>query len=326
MARYRILAVDDDQDVLDFVKESVGDKYEVVTSLDGPEALVKFRECEPDLILLDVMMPGMSGYEVCQEIRKIPGKKNVPVIMLSALDSVEDHKAGYREGATFYLTKPIPPERLIRNIEVQLVTAGPPKPKKLSFEQIIARRFWKDMPQNGPSSHKEKDTKPQDKPAAVISTKNGRILAVDDDEDILRIMTLLFEKEYEFLAAKDGLDALRKIHAYEPDLVVIDIMIPKVNGFQVCSAIRKIDRYVHLPVVFLTGKDDPKIREMAESFNSCFMLKPCNYQDLFKNVEKLMEKSPTLKLPKKVAYDQIKPEDKGVPEHQEDKEKVNWMD
>jgi DNA-binding response OmpR family regulator len=324
MSRYRILAVDDDQDVLDFVKESVGDKYEVITSMDGPEALVKFKECEPDLVLLDIMMPGMSGYEVCQEMRKVPGKKEVPVIMLSALDTVEDHKAGYREGATFYLTKPIPPERLIRNIEVQLVTAGPPKPKKLSIEQITARRYWKETPQTGHVLPKEENEK--SKPAPAVSTKNGRIIAVDDDDDIIRIMALLFEKDYEFLGAKDGLDALRKIHAYEPDLVIIDVMIPKVNGFQVCSAIRKIDRYVNLPIVFLTGKDDPKIREMAESLNSCFILKPCNYQELLKIVQKLIEKSQYRNHPKKVAYDQIKPADRGLPEPAEDKEKVNWMD
>ena len=323
--RYRILAVDDDPDVLLFVRTALSSQYEVITATNGPEALDKFREGEPDLVLLDVMMPGMSGYDVCQEIRKIPGKKNLPIIMLSALDGVDDHKAGYREGATFYLTKPIPPDRLVRNVEVQLAAIPSPAPKKLSFDKLQESNHVK--PTRPAAADKSKSAVPASK---TVPENEGaprpRIIVVDDDPDILRILQILFERDYEYIAAMDGVEAIRKVTSYEPDLIIVDIMIPKVNGFQVCTTIRKMERFVHIPIVFLTGRDEPKLREMSISFNAFFVLKPANYKELALNVKRLMEKSPTLSIPRKVVYEQIPDEDKGLIENLGDREKVRWMD
>lgn len=95
--KYRILSVDDDTDILTFFEMVLTDKYEVVTSSKGKEALTKCKECEPDLVMLDVMMPDMSGFEVCQEIRRMPGLENLPIIMLSGLASPKDQKSGYKE-------------------------------------------------------------------------------------------------------------------------------------------------------------------------------------------------------------------------------------
>lgn len=300
--KYRILAVDDEQDVVLFVKSTLGDQYEVITSNDPREALLKFQDCEPDLVLLDVMMPGMSGYDVCQAIRKIAGN-SLPVIMLSALDTVDDHKSGYREGATYYLTKPISPERLLRNIEVQLAPLGKPRVKKMTLEQIKEKRYWME-PYSCPQENEVESANAQ--PA------RPRLLIVDDNDDVLRLMKALFDKDYELLVASDGVDALRKITAYEPDMMIVDIMLTRINGLQICSAIRKLEQFINTPILFYTTKDEPLVHDMAESYKAKILKKDSSYKELDKMVRDMISQSPSLKTQKRVAYSRISEMDRGV--------------
>ena len=102
--KQRILLVDDEADILEFISYNlIKEGYEVYTATNGVQALEKAREVHPHLILLDVMMPDMNGFQVLQEIRK---KNNVPVLMLTAKSDEEDKVSGLRLGADDYLTKP----------------------------------------------------------------------------------------------------------------------------------------------------------------------------------------------------------------------------
>ena len=83
--------------------------YQVVTACDGNEALDLFRNCEPDLVVLDVMMPKLDGYGVCQELRK---ESDVPIVMLTALGDVADRITGLELGADDYVVKPFSPKEL----------------------------------------------------------------------------------------------------------------------------------------------------------------------------------------------------------------------
>lgn len=300
--KYRILSADDDTDILSFVEMVLSDKYEVITSSSGKEAITKCKECDPDLVILDVMMPDMSGFEICQAIRKMQGKGNLPIIMLSGLDSPKDQKSGYKEGASFYITKPVTPERLLRNIEIQLNSAEPPRSKKMTLEQIKARKHWED-----PKVIEE--VKPPPAPSVskpvTLNSARPRILMVDDDPDILKMLGLIFQNEYELITCNNGMDALKKATIYDPDIVILDIMIPKVNGLQVCSAIRKLDRLAGLPIIFLTGKDDPKLQELSQRLNAVYLMKPIHPQVLAKEVKEAVDRSPFLNLPKRATYAEI---------------------
>jgi DNA-binding response OmpR family regulator len=300
--RHRILAIDDDSEILDFIKMSLRSKFEMITATSGREGLAKCKECQPDLVILDVMMPDLSGFEICQAIRRMQGKAYLPIIMFSALDSVEDHKSGYKEGASFYLTKPIPPDRLLRNVEIQLASAPPPIAKKLSLEQITSRKSWvEDKPVKVTST----PSAPAKIKVDIKSTHRPRILVVDDDPDLLHVLELIFAKNYEFLTSSNGMDALRKITAYEPDVLILDIIIPKVNGFQVCAAVRKLERLAGLPIIFLTGKDDPKLREMGEQYNALYIMKPVNPQVIIQKVKEQCTLSPYLDRPKRIPFSEI---------------------
>ena len=107
-----ILVVDDEASIrriLETRLSMIG--YQVVTASDGVEALELFKTCQPDLVVLDVMMPKLDGYGVCQELRK---ESDVPIVMLTALGDVADRITGLELGADAYLVKPFEPDDLRR--------------------------------------------------------------------------------------------------------------------------------------------------------------------------------------------------------------------
>lgn len=105
--RSKILLVDDEIDTLLPLKRSLEvEDYIVIGAGNGPEALIKAKTEIPDIILLDLMMPEMDGYEVCEKLKKDPITKNIPVIILTAKDAVRDKVKGLDIGADDYVTKP----------------------------------------------------------------------------------------------------------------------------------------------------------------------------------------------------------------------------
>jgi DNA-binding response OmpR family regulator len=104
--------------------------YEVQEAADGYEALAKLQEQTPSLIILDVMMPGIDGFKVCQNIRQQPETVNTPVIMLSAKSDINSVNKGLVSGATKYLTKPVSPESLTRYVKELLTESNSHQPEK----------------------------------------------------------------------------------------------------------------------------------------------------------------------------------------------------
>ena len=115
-AKARILAVDDQPHNLRLLVDLLSARgYEVVTAASGTEALAKIGSERPDLVLLDVIMPNMNGYEVCRKIRELPQTAVLPIVMITALDPGEERVKGLEAGADDFLTKPInQPELLAR--------------------------------------------------------------------------------------------------------------------------------------------------------------------------------------------------------------------
>ena len=112
----KILIIEDESNISDFVKmELEYEGYEAEISEDGKEGLIKALREDYDLIVLDLMLPGISGLEVCRRLKK---EKDIPVIMLSAKDSVMDKVAGLQIGADDYIAKPFAIEELIARIQV----------------------------------------------------------------------------------------------------------------------------------------------------------------------------------------------------------------
>jgi class 3 adenylate cyclase len=114
----RILAVDDNKQNLDILRKTLtAAHYEVITATDGPAALSLTESAPADLVLLDVMMPGMSGYEVCKRIRSNEATRLLPVVMLTALSDVADRIRGIEAGADDFLSKPFNKEELLTRVK-----------------------------------------------------------------------------------------------------------------------------------------------------------------------------------------------------------------
>ncbi|MEO5351735.1 MAG: response regulator [Magnetococcus sp. XQGC-1] len=118
--KYTILAVDDSPENLEVLKHLLVPQYLLRGAIDGSIALKIVASHPPDLILLDIMMPGMDGYEVCRQLQMDPVTSNIPVIFLTSQDTFQDEAKGLMLGAADFLMKPIDPKQLLTRIRVQL--------------------------------------------------------------------------------------------------------------------------------------------------------------------------------------------------------------
>ena len=117
----KILIVDDDPDTVDFLRLILTRQgYQTLAAINGMQALTQAHSQQPDLIILDVMMPGLDGYEVARGLRRHPETALIPILMFTAKTQVEDKVAGYEAGVDIYLTKPIHPVELQANIKALL--------------------------------------------------------------------------------------------------------------------------------------------------------------------------------------------------------------
>lgn len=117
MKKGRVLVVDDEAYILNILDFSLGaEGFDVVTATNGEEAVNRARQLRPDLIVLDVMMPVLDGYETCRALKRDPSTKEIPIILLTAKTRDVDKRLGFEVGAVDYIIKPFSPSRLIERI------------------------------------------------------------------------------------------------------------------------------------------------------------------------------------------------------------------
>lgn len=118
MALGKILVVDDEVYILHILDFSLGaEGFEVITANNGELAIEKAKQEKPDLIVLDIMMPVLDGYETCRRLKRQSETKNIPVVLLTAKGRDVDKRLGYEVGAVDYIVKPFSPNRLIERIQ-----------------------------------------------------------------------------------------------------------------------------------------------------------------------------------------------------------------
>ncbi|MBT4289499.1 MAG: response regulator [Deltaproteobacteria bacterium] len=114
----KILVVDDDPMNLKFLKEILSDEYNIIAALSGEEALEIIFDFMPEILLLDIMMPGIDGYEVCKKIRANEKLANIKILLVSAKAMLNEKLMGYEVGADDYITKPFEHEELLAKIKI----------------------------------------------------------------------------------------------------------------------------------------------------------------------------------------------------------------
>lgn len=275
MYRYRVMVVDDEPEVLEILSIALREKYDVITAANGLDALEKLDEFEPDLMVTDVMMPLMNGWELITEVRARPAFQSMPVIFLTALNTRKDIMAGYRAGADLYLTKPFDPLRIRKNIDVFIEKTPPPqRMRRHSWSELSARLQAAAAKAPAAAPTPAPTPVPTATPVPAAAHEAGmpefditpRLIIVDDDEELLEVLRLACEDRFEVFTALDGLEAVKKIPHYQPDIFVIDGMLPKMTGYQLCDTLRRSSAYRDAPIVFISAKSDPKTRETMKRF------------------------------------------------------------
>lgn len=134
----KILLVDDEKDIVEFLQYNLeAEGFEVIFAYDGEMAILKMEE-KPDLVVLDVMMPKMNGYEVCKQIRMNNDYDNIPVIFLTAKTSEFDELKGFDLGADDYIKKPISPKMLVARVKSKIKRTTPSEEKLIEDSSKIS--------------------------------------------------------------------------------------------------------------------------------------------------------------------------------------------
>jgi DNA-binding response OmpR family regulator len=114
----KILVIDDEPEMVDMLRIRLEDEgYGIITALNGEEGLKKAEGERPDLVLLDILLPGMSGLEVAKRLRESKATKNIPIIMVTALIGGDAMRTGLKSGAAYFISKPFDPEELLTQIK-----------------------------------------------------------------------------------------------------------------------------------------------------------------------------------------------------------------
>ncbi len=221
-----VLVIDDDAVVRDLLTRQLErEGYRVVTAADGRQGIELARELKPDLITLDVMMPGVDGWAVLSSLKHDPALRTIPVVMLTMLS---EHNMGYMLGASHFLTKPVERAELLRVVG----------------DQLHDHCDWR----HAPSDQHQHVT-----PSGCHCT----ILLVEDDATTRDMVKRQLNcAGTTVIEASHGVEALETLKGgIGVDLVLLDLMMPEMDGFEFLDCLRGDPRWRDLPVVVLTARD-----------------------------------------------------------------------
>ena len=265
----RVLVVDDIPANVKLLEAKLGAEYfDVVTAGSGPEALRKVEEEKPDIILLDVMMPGMDGFEVCQRIKSNPATAHLPVIMVTALDQVSDRVQGLEAGADDFLTKPVNDVALFARVR-SLVRL-----KTMVDELRLRQATGESM---GLADGNEN--------AFIENPGRGRVLVVEDrEQSALRIAETL-SRDHDVEVVGDVNEALIRAKGGDYDLVIPSLSLDRQDGLRFCATLRSLDTTRQTPLLVIVDEGDMKrlVRALDIGVND-YLMRPVERSELVARV------------------------------------------
>lgn len=228
----KILVIDDEPVIAQLIKINLQDEgYEVETALSGTEGLQKAKSIKPDIITLDVLMPEMNGFQVMEVLKRDPETKNIPVVFISVVEGPQKEK-GFHLGAVDFLSKPIEFGELFKTIK--------------KIESAVSKE--------------------------LLAAEKKEILVIDDERDTAKLIAAYLQDEgYNTLLAYNGPDGIAIARERKPELVILDLYMPGMDGFSVLKVLKQDKETQHIPIVVLTGRDTKGYKE------KCLMLGAVEY-------------------------------------------------
>jgi two-component system cell cycle response regulator len=236
----RVLVVDDVPANVKLLDARLSAEYfDVVTATNGRDALAICERGECDIVLLDVMMPDMDGFEVCRRLKASPTTHHLPVVMVTALDQPSDRVRGLEAGADDFLTKPVSDVALIARVR-SLARL------KLMTDELRMRAV----------TSKEIGILGPEREAVAETGLGGRILIIDDRPSSYQRLTELLQTDHEVRVESNPAEALLHAAEGEYDLVIVSLGIANVDGLRLCSQLRSVERTRNVPVLALADGDN----------------------------------------------------------------------
>ena len=236
----RVLVVDDIPANLKLLEARLTAEYfDVTTALNGADALAACRANTPDIVLLDVMMPGMDGFEVCRRLKADALTGHVPVVMVTALDQVADRIRGLEAGADDFLTKPVNDTALITRVKSLI------RLKMLTDELRMRANVGRDMGLDEAFD-----------PLLFTQEPRGQVLVVDDRRSSAERLAAALGSRHALTIEPDPQQALFRATEGDWDLVIVSLDLVNFDALRLVSQLRSLDRTRMLPILLIVGEDD----------------------------------------------------------------------
>jgi len=270
----RVLVVDDILSNVKLLEAKLTSEYfEVVTSFSGAEALARMEESEPDIVLLDVMMPGMDGFEVCRRIKANPKTAHLPVIMVTALDQPSDRVAGLEAGADDFLTKPVDDAALFARVR-SLVRL-----KMMTDELRMRETTGQSMGLLDPAS------------TLIESGVAGRILIIEDRPESVAWFAGALQPANVVSAVDTFEEALVRVRGGDYDLIVVSLGMRGFDGLRLCSQLRSLPEGRNVPIlVVVSDGDKRKLTQALEMGVNDYLTRPVDKNELVARVRTQLRK------------------------------------
>lgn len=257
--------------------------YNIVEATTGGEGIGHLKSVVPDLVLLDVMLPDMDGYQVLGEIRANTGLKDVPVVMLTGKRGSTDRMKGLASGANEYLTKPFDPAKLVKVLD-RFVKKGTPKPAVVPVKKAPAIKAARITKKPAPKANTPAIEPRVQKPVAKVS--GPYILIVEDSPTTRKVISMVLgRKGYPLREATTGKEALAAIEEEVPQLILLDAMLPDMTGYSILVHLQKHDALKNIPVIMLTAKTGATDRQKGLQAGAvAYLTKPFDPDKLISTV------------------------------------------
>ena len=266
----RVLVVDDILANVKLLEARLAAEYfEVLSAFSGQQALDILARERVDVVLLDVMMPGMDGFEVCRRIKSNVQTHHIPVVMVTALDQPSDKVQGLENGADDFLTKPVDDIALITRVK------NLARLKMLNDEMIMRA-----------STGRQMGIQDDGALAKALSGRSGRVLVVDDHPRSAARLLEVLSKTNDAFAERDPQTALTKLAEHNFDLLVVSLSLQNADGLRLCSQVRSLDRTRHLPIIILVepGDEARLLRGLDMGVND-YLMRPIDRHELMARVK-----------------------------------------
>lgn len=266
----RVLVVDD---ILPNVKlleaKLTSEYYDVLTATSGKEALEKAESEKPDIILLDVMMPGMDGFEVCTRIKENPAMAHIPIVMVTALTDVQDKVRGLESGADDFLSKPINDIALMSRVR-SLVRL------KMALDEWRIRE----------NTANQLGVVDQSSNVMAQSVEKAAILLIEDKSfEAEKISDTLEKDSHHIVTVDSGIEAMGKIGQHDFDVIIVSINMDNEDGLRLCSHLRSNERTRQLPIIMIAEDNDmKKIAHGLEIGAHDYIMRPIERNELLARV------------------------------------------